>query len=130
MKKEAKLNYSATFKTKVVFELLFTQTTLQALSSKYQVSIQSLYRWKKQLLGSALVIFGAKKTVTQETKALKKLKQKRCALQQAIQKTENDIQQNQHAYEQKRVECQNESTLILPKQYHTKMKMGPFALSS
>jgi len=52
-----KRNFSAEFKTKVVLELLSGEKTQAQLSSKYQVTPNSLNQWKKRFLENASMAF-------------------------------------------------------------------------
>jgi len=49
--------FGSSFKTKVVLEALKEQSTLQELSSKYEVSIQQIKKWKQDFLSNASVVF-------------------------------------------------------------------------
>ena len=49
--------FGSSFKTKVVLEALKEQSTLQELSSKHEVSIQQIKKWKQDFLSNASVVF-------------------------------------------------------------------------
>lgn len=84
MKTETRLNYSAEFKTKVVFELLLSGMSLQELSDKYHVSVQSISSWKKQMIESASTIFSTRKTSQKDEKEIKMLEKRREVLKKSI----------------------------------------------
>ncbi|WP_218460148.1 transposase, partial [Rickettsia sp. TH2014] len=46
-------NFSAEEKTKIVLELLKEDVTISQLSSKYEISSNSISHWKKQFLSNA-----------------------------------------------------------------------------
>jgi putative transposase len=47
-------NYSSTFKTKLVLELLQNEQTLAEITSRYNVLPQNLQNWKKTFLGCSI----------------------------------------------------------------------------
>ncbi len=89
MKTETRLSYSVEFKTKVVFELLLSGVSLQELSDKYQVSVQSINCWKKQMIESASTIFSTRKSSQKDEKEIRMLEKRREVLKKSI----NCIQQ-------------------------------------
>lgn len=120
MKTKNQLSYSAEFKTKVVFELLLSGVSLQELSDKYNVNIQSINDWKKQMIESASVIFSTRKSSEREAKEIKTLQKKRDMLKKSI-----DSLQRQNA----NVHCEHYSLakevsqhLILPTNRHSPIK--------
>lgn len=102
MKTKAPLRYSAEFKTKVVFELLLSGISLQELSSKYEVSIENINAWKKQMIESASAIFSTRKSSQKDEKEIKILEKKRDVLKKSIdaiqRKNANAESQGKHYY--------------------------------
>lgn len=84
MKTETRLNYSAEFKTNVVFELLRTGASVHDIAYKYHISAQSIGRWKKQIMGSAATIFAPISSQQEQKKEIKLLQKKRQLLQKKI----------------------------------------------
>jgi len=84
MQTNIQLNYSSQFKTKVVFELLLSGMSIQDISNKYQVSVSSIVRWKKQLISNASAIFSRKTTCSHEEKEIKVLEKTRDKLLKSI----------------------------------------------
>ena len=84
MQTNIQLNYSSQFKTKVVFELLLSGMSIQDLSNKYQISVSSISRWKKQLISNASAIFSTKVSFAHEEKEIKVLQKKRDTLLKSI----------------------------------------------
>lgn len=91
MKMQTKLNYNAQFKTKVVFELLLNGMPLQKISEKYHISVSSITRWKKQLLGNASKIFGVKEGKSTRSPELLQLQQKNITLKEEILNIQNNM---------------------------------------
>lgn len=67
-------SFSADFKTKVVLELLEGESTINQISSKYDVTVKSIQTWKSQFLDNASLAFdvgGATKAYKEEIEELK-----------------------------------------------------------
>jgi transposase len=60
MKKERR-KFSSSFKTQVVLEAIKEQSTLQELSSKYQIHATQITTWKREFLDRAESVFAAEK---------------------------------------------------------------------
>lgn len=128
MKTKNKLNYSAEFKTKVVFELLLSGASLQELSDKYDVSIQSINAWKKQMIESASVIFATRKSSEKEAKEIKTLQKKRDMLKKSIDSLQR---QNANAHcEHYSLAKEVSQHLILPTNRHSQLKNSYMPLIS
>lgn len=84
MKMQTRLQYSAEFKTKIIFELLLTDVSPQKLALKHHISTTSIFRWKKQLIQSASTIFGKPKVTHDEKREIQKLQHKKEMLQHKI----------------------------------------------
>jgi len=54
-----KKNYSNSFKSKVVLEVLRGDLTIAEIISKFQVSKSVIHKWKKQFLDNASSVFNA-----------------------------------------------------------------------
>lgn len=70
----AKKTYSATFKAKVVLEVLQEEQELSAIATKYNLNPNMLRNWKKEFLEKAASVFEA------STKAEKDARRKEAAL--------------------------------------------------
>lgn len=90
MQTNVQLNYSSQFKTKVVLELLLSEICIQDLSDKYQVSVSSICRWKKQLVSNASAIFSTKIFFAKEEKEIKVLQKKRDTLLESINNLQSE----------------------------------------
>ena len=67
-------NFNADFKTKIVLELLKGEQTINQIASKYDVTVKSIQRWKRQFLENASLAFdlsGATKEYKKEIEELK-----------------------------------------------------------
>ena len=60
--KKSRRKFSPRFKSKVALEALKEQSTLQELSSKYEVHSNQITTWKKELMDNAEVVFDKKTT--------------------------------------------------------------------
>ena len=60
--KKSRRKFSSRFKSKVALEALKEQSTLQELSSKYEVHSNQITTWKKELVDNAEVVFDKKLT--------------------------------------------------------------------
>ena len=60
--KKSRRKFSSRFKSKVALEALKEQSTLQELSSKYEVHSNQITTWKKELMDNAEVVFDKKTT--------------------------------------------------------------------
>jgi len=70
--KKSRRKFSSRFKSKVALEALKEQSTLQELSSKYEVHSTQITTWKKELIDNAEVVFDNKPTSNhQEDEKLK-----------------------------------------------------------
>jgi transposase-like protein len=78
--------YTPEQKVKIIREHLENQVPLSELSEKYQVHMNDLYRWKKQLFEGAAQIFLSKQAgkVSPEEKENERLKEKLKAKDQLI----------------------------------------------
>lgn len=58
--KTSRRKFSSKFKTKVVLEALKEQSTLQELSSKYELQSTQISKWKKEFIENASASFDSK----------------------------------------------------------------------
>lgn len=87
MTKKQFRNFSAEEKTKIVLELLKEDVTLSQLSSKYEVSSNSISHWKKQFLSNAAIAFEPAKVVSEYQAEINKLREQNDELAKALGKT-------------------------------------------
>lgn len=87
MPKKQIRNFSAEEKTKIVLELLKEDVTLSQLSSKYEVSSNSISHWKKQFLSNAAIAFEPANVVSEYQEQINKLKEQNDELAKALGKT-------------------------------------------
>ena len=87
MTKKQFRNFSAEEKTKIVLELLKEDVTLSQLSSKYEVSSNSISHWKKQFLSNAAIAFEPTKVVSEYQAEINKLREQNDELAKALGKT-------------------------------------------
>ncbi|WP_341794399.1 IS3 family transposase [Rickettsia endosymbiont of Rhinocyllus conicus] len=80
-------NFSAEEKTKIVLELLKEEVTISRLSSKYEVSSNSISHWKKQFLSNAAIAFEPAKVVSEYQEQINRLKEQNDELAKALGKT-------------------------------------------
>jgi putative transposase len=86
MTKKQVRNFSAEEKTRIVLELLKEDVTLSQLSSKYEVSSNSISHWKKQFLSNAAIAFEPAKVVSEYQEEINKLKEQNDELAKALGK--------------------------------------------
>lgn len=87
MTKKQVRNFSAEEKTRIVLELLKEDITLSQLSSKYEVSSNSISHWKKQFLSNAAIAFEPAKVVSEYQAQINKLREQNDELAKALGKT-------------------------------------------
>jgi len=80
-------NFSSEEKTKIVLELLKEDVTISQLSSKYEVSSNSISHWKKQFLSNAAIAFEPAKVVSEYQEQINRLKEQNDELAKALGKT-------------------------------------------
>jgi putative transposase len=86
MTKKQFRNFSAEEKGKIVLELLKEDATLSQLSSKYEVSSNSISYWKKQFLSNAAIAFEPAKVVSEYQAEINKLREQNDELAKALGK--------------------------------------------
>ena len=86
MTKKQFRNFSAEEKGKIVLELLKEDATLSQLSSKYEVSSNSIPYWKKQCLSNAAIAFEPAKVVSEYQAEINKLREQNDELVKALGK--------------------------------------------
>ena len=59
---KSRKRYNSQFKSKVALEAIKDQKTLSELSTKFQIHVNQIRQWKKQLLSEAHTIFSKKST--------------------------------------------------------------------
>jgi putative transposase len=84
MTKKQTRNFSAEEKTKIVLELLKEEVTISQLSSKYEVSSNSISYWKKQFLSNAAIAFEPAKVVSEYQEQIKELKEQNDELAKSL----------------------------------------------
>jgi len=82
-----KKTYSADFKAKVVLELLSSDSTLNQIASKYEVTPQSLLLWKKQFIENASQAFESSKMSSEYKKEIDELRENNDKLAKALGNT-------------------------------------------
>lgn len=87
MTKKQVRNFSAEEKTRIVLELLKEDMTLSQLSSKYEISSNSISNWKKQFLSNAAIAFEPAKVVSEYQAQINKLREQNDELAKALGKT-------------------------------------------
>tara|TARA_B100000809_G_C15011008_1_gene484942 strand:+ start:291 stop:569 length:279 start_codon:yes stop_codon:yes gene_type:complete len=65
--KTSRIKFSSNFKTKVVLEALKEKSTLQELSSKYELQSTQISKWKKEFIENASASFDSKKKKNTES---------------------------------------------------------------
>lgn len=80
-------NFSAEEKTRIVLELLKEEVTISQLSSKYEVSSNSISHWKKQFLLNAAIAFEPAKIVSEYKEQINRLKEQNDELAKTLGKT-------------------------------------------
>ena len=79
--------YSASFKTKVVLELLSGEYTTAQIASKYEITAQSLQSWKKQFLENASLAFDIRSATKSYKEEIEELKDENEQLAKTLGKT-------------------------------------------
>jgi len=79
--------YSASFKTKVVLELLSGEYTIAQIASKYEITAQSLQSWKKQFLENASLAFDIRSATKSYKEEIEELKDENEQLAKTLGKT-------------------------------------------
>lgn len=80
-------NFTAEYKTKVVLELLESETTISQLSKKYEITPKTIQNWKKQFFRNASVAFEPAKVVSEYKAEIEELKTQNDELAKALGKT-------------------------------------------
>jgi len=80
-------NFTAEYKTKVVLELLESETTISQLSKKYEITPKTIQNWKKQFFSNASVAFEPAKVVSEYKAEIEELKAQNDELAKALGKT-------------------------------------------
>ena len=80
-------NFTAEYKTKVVLELLESETTISQLSKKYEITPKTIQNWKKQFFNNASVAFEPAKVVSEYKAEIEELKAQNDELAKALGKT-------------------------------------------
>lgn len=119
MKTKVQSDYSAEFKTKVVFELLLSGASIEEISDKHHVSTEMIHAWKKQMIESASVIFSTRKSSEKEAKEIKTLQKKRDMLKKSIDTLQKE---NTTHHEQYSASKERSQHLIVPTNRHSHVK--------
>lgn len=113
MTKKQIRNFSAEEKTKIVLELLKEEVTISQLSSKYEVSSNSISHWKKQFLSNAAIAFEPAKVVSEYQEQIKELKEQNDALAKALGKT--TIERDWAVGKLRSLDLSNRKSLVISK---------------
>ncbi len=113
MTKKQIRNFSAEEKTKIVLELLKEEVTISQLSSKYEVSSNSISHWKKQFLSNASIAFEPAKVVSEYQEQIKELKEQNDALAKALGKT--TIERDWAVGKLRSLDLSNRKSLVISK---------------
>ncbi|WP_457561170.1 transposase [Caminibacter sp.] len=68
-----KKTYSAEFKTRVILEILKEEDSLSSIASKYEITVQTLRKWKKQFLENASLVFDLNNATKEHKEKIEKL---------------------------------------------------------
>jgi putative transposase len=82
-----KKTYSAEFKTKVVLEVLKEEESLSAIASKYEITVQTLRKWKSQFLENASLAFDLSNATKEYKEKIEKLEKENEELAKTLGKT-------------------------------------------
>lgn len=113
MTKKQIRNFSAEEKTKIVLELLKEEVTISQLSSKYEVSSNSISHWKKQFLSNASIAFEPAKVVSEYQEQIRELKEQNDALAKALGKT--TIERDWAVGKLRSLDLSNRKSLVISK---------------
>jgi len=79
--------YSAEFKTKVVLEVLKEEDSLSSIASKYEITVQTLRKWKNQFLENATLAFDLSNATKEYKEKIEKLEKENEELAKTLGKT-------------------------------------------
>lgn len=113
MTKKQIRNFSAEEKTKIVLELLKEEVTISQLSSKYEVSSNSISYWKKQFLSNAAIAFEPAKVVSEYQEQIKELKEQNDELAKSLGKT--TIERDWAVGKLRSLDLSNRKSLVISK---------------
>jgi putative transposase len=113
MTKKQVRHFSSEEKTRIVLELLKEDVTLSQLSSKYEVSSNSISHWKKQFLSNAAIAFEPAKVVSEYQAEINKLREQNDDLAKALGKT--TVERDWAVGKLKSLDLSNRKSLVVSK---------------
>ena len=105
-----KKTYSAEFKTKVVLEVLKEEDSLSAIASKYEITVQTLRKWKNQFLQNASLAFDLSNATKEYKEKIEKLEKENEELAKTLGKT--TIERDWAVGKLKSLDLSNKKSLI------------------
>jgi len=82
-----KKTYSAEFKTKVVLEAIKEEESLSSIASKYEITVQTLRKWKNQFLENTSLAFDLNNATKEYKEKIEKLEKENEELAKTLGKT-------------------------------------------
>ena len=105
-----KKTYSAEFKTRVVLEALKEEDSLSSIASKYEISVQTLRKWKNQFLENASLAFDLSNATREYKEKIEKLEKENEELAKTLGKT--TIERDWAVGKLKSLDLSNKKSLI------------------
>jgi len=102
--------YSAEFKTKVVLEVLREEDSLSSIASKYEITVQTLRKWKNQFLENATLAFDLSNATKEYKERIERLEKENEELAKTLGKT--TIERNWAGGKLKSLDLSNKKSLI------------------
>ena len=102
--------YSAEFKTKVVLEVLKEEDSLSSIASKYEITVQTLRKWKNQFLENATLAFDLSNATKEYKERIERLEKENEELAKRLGKS--TIERNWTVGKLKSLDLSNKKSLI------------------